>query len=1441
VLTEKLGEGGFGEVWRAQHRESDEKRVFKFCFRADRVRSLKREMTLFRVLREHVGAHPRIVHIHDVFFEKSPYYIEMEDVPGKNLAAWCEDKGGAGAIPVETRLEIVAQAAEGLQAAHNSGIIHRDVKPSNILVVDDPEAPNGVRIKLTDFGIGQVVAKEYFGDLTATGFTETFSASEISSRTGSRLYMAPELLVGSAASVQSDIYSLGVVFYQLIHGDVGRPLTGDWRKGVEDRLIVEELERCLAGEASSRFTSAGDLVQSLRNLDRKREERKEAEENARRKKRRRVLMAAFAAAAGLVFIVSIALGYGLYRERVQRVVAENAQSESLQRLGEVYRTNIQLVAGLIDDLEITRARGVLASVPQEYRNWEWGRLQYLCNLDLMVFRGHTNLVRNGAFSPDGKVLATASFDRTVKVWDVETGAVIQTLKGHTAFVECVDFSPDGELIASAADDGTIRVWNAATGDEVSTLEGHAARAYGVAFSPDGKRLASGSGDKTAKVWYTATWSEILCRDGHSQRVGSVVFHPDGQRLATGSMDGTAKIWDLASGQENLTFKGHTGGIYDVCFSPDGKRLATASADDTAAVWDVASGSRTLVLRGHTGDVQGVAFGPDGDFIATSSTDTTTRIWDANTGSEVGRIRGNSSRYNFVCFRPGTNQVVTNQSDTSSIICDRADTIAVLWNAEVEHQREVLNGHTDVISEICFTQDGKRVASGACDGTVRIWDVESGRELLVLYGAAAWVNEIAISTDGKLLATAHEDRKVKVWNAETGEELLSITGPPFTQFYTVAFSPDGKTLAAGSSDWKIRIWDAATGDPIRTLEGHQGSVHSVTFSPSGKFLASCSEDGSLRIWDTKDWKEIACFQGYAGKLEEVVFSRDGSRLAVGRWDEVATLWDMKTLTLSKTLQGQSGEMTSGLAFTPDGSRLAVATPGGEYLIRIWDVASQAEALLVEREGDSTSIAMSPDGLLIAAGDRPTLKLFPAFPWKEEAYPGDADVPLQDRISLYSRQYWERKVAAKACARNLARIAAAKDRYYLEHDFGGSSGSLEMADLAGLGRILEATPVCPSGGVYTVGDCFHFPSCSVHGPLRETFDVEALAAEMEQVSSEENRKGFDLALARLQIALPTSSSRLAELGADWCNRVAFPHATQCVLEKALLTDPNNPELLSRLALTEVRLDQIDDAIGHAMKALEAGYLRAHFPLALALSKRGNPGDVEGAYQSLGTFFDNFPLSDEIRRSLPTLLVGLGGLDSEGGTRFGDAIKSASSYSWLDVASKLQTLDEETDRETFEKTARRLRNFFGDNADDLSEASRYLIREKTGNSKAAIFLAGQACSLQPDSLEILETLGLAEHMAGHYEDAIIHLRACVEGGRNESLPFLGESLAATGEPEKVEEGLQILIECVRADPNSQSIERAWQALRGAPMENRKLVKELEKLASRFASSSGPIAGGL
>jgi len=263
VLEKKLGEGGFGEVWLGRDKRLKTERVFKFCFRADRVRSLKREATLFRLLKERVGEHPNIVAIESVYFdEPPPYYILMQHVAGQDLASWCESQGGTEKVSLETRLEIVAQIADALQAAHDSGVIHRDVKPSNILVGNQSENP--VHAYLTDFGIGQIISDEIRSQLSVSGFSQ--AGLESASLSGTQLYMAPELFWGKPASIRSDIYALGVVLYQLLAGDFRRPVTTDWAKQIKDPLLREDLEKCFAGDPQDRFAGAAQLAEQLRGL-----------------------------------------------------------------------------------------------------------------------------------------------------------------------------------------------------------------------------------------------------------------------------------------------------------------------------------------------------------------------------------------------------------------------------------------------------------------------------------------------------------------------------------------------------------------------------------------------------------------------------------------------------------------------------------------------------------------------------------------------------------------------------------------------------------------------------------------------------------------------------------------------------------------------------------------------------------------------------------------------------------------------------------------------------------------------------------------------------------------------------------------------------------------------------------------------------------------------
>lgn len=303
-LEEKLGEGGFGEVWLARHAKLNRRQVFKFCFRADRARSLKRELTLFRILQEHAGKHPHIVGVNDVYLEEPPFYLGMDYVDGADLATWCEKRGGAGAIALQTKLELVAQVADALQAAHDAGIIHRDVKPSNILVQDKPDGtPHAY---LTDFGIGQLTSERAMAGVTRLGFTMTMMSAGPTGMSGTQMYMAPELVAGRPASIRSDIYSLGVIFYQLIIGDLHQPLTTDWRTRVGDPLLQEDLSRCFAGDPEERFAGAAQLAEALRAIEERRSERERLRREQAERERaayRRGLLRATAGALAVVLII----------------------------------------------------------------------------------------------------------------------------------------------------------------------------------------------------------------------------------------------------------------------------------------------------------------------------------------------------------------------------------------------------------------------------------------------------------------------------------------------------------------------------------------------------------------------------------------------------------------------------------------------------------------------------------------------------------------------------------------------------------------------------------------------------------------------------------------------------------------------------------------------------------------------------------------------------------------------------------------------------------------------------------------------------------------------------------------------------------------------------------------------------------------------------------
>ncbi len=295
VLAEKLGEGGFGEVWLAVHRKTQERRVFKFCYEARSLRALQREITLFRLLKEELGDRADINRILDWNFEQAPYFIESEYTAGGNLVHWAQEQGGLQQVPLATRLELLAQIAEALAAAHSVGVLHKDVKPANVLITIGRDGTP--RAKLTDFGIGQVTDRERLAraGITVLGMTATIAGMP-SADAGTRLYMAPEVVEGKAATVEADIYALGVILYQLVVGDFSRAVASGWRRDVDDELLCEDIAVTVDGSPERRLGNARRLTRRLRALDDRRQqraaERREREDRARELKEAELARAA---------------------------------------------------------------------------------------------------------------------------------------------------------------------------------------------------------------------------------------------------------------------------------------------------------------------------------------------------------------------------------------------------------------------------------------------------------------------------------------------------------------------------------------------------------------------------------------------------------------------------------------------------------------------------------------------------------------------------------------------------------------------------------------------------------------------------------------------------------------------------------------------------------------------------------------------------------------------------------------------------------------------------------------------------------------------------------------------------------------------------------------------------------------------------------------------
>jgi len=536
---------------------------------------------------------------------------------------------------------------------------------------------------------------------------------------------------------------------------------------------------------------------------------------------------------------------------------------------------------------------------------------------------HDRAVFSVTFSPDSQTIASASFDKTVKLWNRD-GTLKYTLP-HNKVVYSVTFSPKGDTIATGDKSGNVTFWNS-NGQKKDSFQPHKSTVLGLRFNQQGNILATASKDGTVQLWKLTPklQKQNPTTLKHGNRVDSVSFSPDGETIATASQDKIVKFWKPdGTPLSNLTIKGESG-FTSVSFSPDNKTIATANLVGQVQLWERNEKEIKEIetLSGHSSRANSVSFIHNGNILASASNDRTVKLWQVKLPL-VTRIKAHSQRVFDVSFSPN-GQKFASAGDGNTI---------QIWDGNGNWQ-QTLNGHSKQVDSVSFSTNAEKIASSSLDDTVKLWTWQGKQYQLkrtipresLLEGVSS-VSFNPTNTNNPLLAVVDTQGSVKILDIN-GSKKYNFQAHK-KEIWTVSFSLDGKTIATASGDRTAKLWDVK-GKPKVTLEGHNAAVRDISFHPKINLIATASEDNTVKLWDFSG-QLLKNITGHTEQVKSVRFSPDGGRIATASADRTLKLWNLDG-TLITTLKGHSGGVNS-ISFNPKNSKILISGSSDSTII-IW---------------------------------------------------------------------------------------------------------------------------------------------------------------------------------------------------------------------------------------------------------------------------------------------------------------------------------------------------------------------------------------------------------------------------------------------------------------------------------------------------------------------------